>query len=752
VDHHPKKKFDEFIATLTPMLEKLIPIIEKIGSVVEGALGFTLTQIMRIIESVGGVAESLFSVFAEIGKVIFDTFGAAWSAVEPFLSGLGGGFEGAVGEITGFLDRIAEGIAGLTPFIQEVGGVIQSAFVWAFSALGPIITKALEVIGPLLAIAESLGKVFLSIGATIWNAIQPIFGALGENADTAKNGITTLLDLVIKGVRLVSPAIETVGKILNFIVKILMGMLVPAITLFINIAGGIGRIVTPIIDFLGNALIGIAGGVIKAVDAFTGIGSAVSQAWDTFKATLGFLPEALGKAWETFKQTLALIPEALGIAWNTFSKGLSALGEGIASSFSAVGKVFKNFGSALGNSAKTALKGFSALGEVLFGPLIKGVKKFIAWFAGVFPSIKNTIKKILDSAKNIFLSVWEGIKAIVLAVIDGIKAGWDNFSAFISGLWEGIKTLASTIWEGIKAVFFWVIDAITSSWQAFSDFIALLWEGIKSVASTIWEGIKAVVLTAVEWIQSAWQGFSDFLALLWEGIKALAEGLWNGILSIVTGVIEGIKNIWNGLIEFFTGLWTALQESPTAAVEFIKNTFLGLFDGIKEKFFGFIEGIKEGWEKVKGFFGGLVEGAVNLVTGGGNSAAQEPKKVNDLIVTPEGQYSTHPDDYIMAMKNPASLVDSLSRFLGQGSSEPAYPAGGGSLVNAAMNGAAQQNTYNNSTSNVSTVSAPVSVNVNASGMSPEQAQFAVERGVRDALRSVISGSRGSLYIMEAGAH
>jgi hypothetical protein len=35
--------------------------------------------------------------------------------------------------------------------------------------------------------------------------------------------------------------------------------------------------------------------------------------------------------------------------------------------------------------------------------------------------------------------------------------------------------------------------------------------------------------------------------------------------------------------------------------------------------------------------------------------------VNDLIVTPQGRFSTHPDDYIIAMKNPAALVNNEMR-------------------------------------------------------------------------------------------
>jgi hypothetical protein len=39
------------------------------------------------------------------------------------------------------------------------------------------------------------------------------------------------------------------------------------------------------------------------------------------------------------------------------------------------------------------------------------------------------------------------------------------------------------------------------------------------------------------------------------------------------------------------------------------------------------------------------------------SELHEAITVNDLIITPQGQFSTHPDDYILAMKNPAALVN-----------------------------------------------------------------------------------------------
>jgi hypothetical protein len=39
-----------------------------------------------------------------------------------------------------------------------------------------------------------------------------------------------------------------------------------------------------------------------------------------------------------------------------------------------------------------------------------------------------------------------------------------------------------------------------------------------------------------------------------------------------------------------------------------------------------------------------------------NTSTANTKTVNDMILTPQGQFSTHPDDYILAMKNPTALV------------------------------------------------------------------------------------------------
>jgi hypothetical protein len=230
--------------------------------------------------------------------------------------------------------------------------------------------------------------------------------------------------------------------------------------------------------------------------------------------------------------------------------------------------------------------------------------------------------------------------------------------------------------------------------------------------------------------------------------------VWDTLKSWFFGYVEDIKQIWSGITGFFSGLWDAVKQGPAEAVAYIKDAFLGLFSSIQEKLFGFINKIKEGWDTVKSVFGGAVEGAVNFITGGGPSTAGGgARRVNDMILTPEGRLETSPDDYIMAMRDPASLVDSMLRFLGQGGQPQPAIAGfpGNSLLGSAMNQtAARQTTYQSSSSNYTeNFTAPITVKINAGGMTPEQAQTAVQRAMQDALKGAINSSRGNIPAPEA---
>jgi hypothetical protein len=265
----------------------------------------------------------------------------------------------------------------------------------------------------------------------------------------------------------------------------------------------------------------------------------------------------------------------------------------------------------------------------------------------------------------------------------------------------------------------------------------------------------------VDAVKTVWQGLGNFFSGLWEGIKNIATAAWEGIKNAITGVIDGIKAVWGGLVSFFSGLWEAIKQGPTAVVEYISNIFSNLWDSITDKFFAFINVIKDGWEKVKGVIGGLFEGAVNFFTGGPGKDDKnndpKTKPVKDLIVTPEGKYSTHPDDYIIAMQEPTSLIDALARLLGQGQLQPAYAGASpdNSLVGNVIREKAQQNTYNNSNTSTKIDSkATITVNVPAGTTAEQAATIArqIDQAVKSSLANTIGGARGMTPSPEARRH
>ncbi|GHU34482.1 hypothetical protein FACS1894172_14810 [Spirochaetia bacterium] len=112
-----------------------------------------------------------------------------------------------------------------------------------------------------------------------------------------------------------------------------------------------------------------------------------------------------------------------------------------------------------------------------------------------------------------------------------------------------------------------------------------------------------------------------------------------------------------------------------------------------------------------------------------------------MVITPDGNFSTAPDDYIFAMKRPQSILENAFRMLSQ--SPQAAP-----LMSGAVNSVTRQgNNYNNSNAvynETKSISAPVNITIQGSGLPPDQIQSLVQRGVQDALESAISSSRSSI--------
>lgn len=719
--------------------------------------GGAFTAIKALLKDVFGFMESLFQssrpFILAIAKAILLAFKPIEAFVKPVLESLKPIFKDVFSFAAEIIEQLLPVIDALTP---------------AFKYLGESVGKIFEKLRPIIGnLAKALNAAFEPIQAFV----MPVVKALKVLCDSVFNAIGVLLDDVEKdtsglaaAVSALTPVFETLGKIVGAVITVFAAgietlgpALKPIAYIILGIVSAI-KIWTAVQTIL-NAVMAAnpIGLIIIAVVGLIGVITLLVKKWDVVKAAL---IKGVKAVWNFIKKfgaaILAIlfpIPAAIIAGIMLVVKNWETIKNALIAGAKAVGNFFVGIWETIKNAFITA---FKTIGNFFVG-IGRSIKNF---FVNIWNSIKNFFGGLPNYVKGILLVLATIIAPIPMLIVGAIllvRKHWDKIRAaiikgakavgeFFKKLWEEIKNTAVAAFNKLKQVLTSILDGIKAVWSKITGFFSALWENIVVAAEKIWSGITAVFSAIIEQIKAVWSTITGFFGGLWDGIVSLASSVISGLAEPFSKVLDVIKGLWTGLTDFFSGLWESLKNGVVSVADTIGNIFTGLFDGIKNQFFGFINTLKDGWEKVKGFFGGLWDGAVNFFTSGESSDAPAPTKVNDMILTPDGTYSTHPDDTIFAMKNPGSLVDRLAEYFAQTTPDRSY-----ALADSSASQAVRQSVSNDYSrhSSSSVYNTPIHVTVNASGMTAEQARRAVENGVKGALRDAINGSRGTIPSPEA---
>lgn len=719
--------------------------------------GGAFTAIKALLKDVFGFMESIFQssrpFILAVAKAILLAFKPIEAFVKPVLESLKPIFKDVFSFVAEIIEQLLPVIDALTP---------------AFKYLGESIGKIFEKLRPIIGnLAKALNAAFVPIQAFI----MPVVKALKVLCDSVFNAIGVLLDDVEKdtsglaaAVSALTPVFETLGKIVGAVITVFAAgieMLGPALKPIAYIILGIVsaiKIWTAVQTIL-NAVMAAnpIGLIIIAVVGLIGVITLLVKKWDVVKAAL---IKGVKAVWNFIKKfgaaILAIlfpIPAAIIAGIMLVVKNWETIKNALIAGAKAVGNFFVGIWETIKNAFITAFK--------TIGNFFVGIGRFIKnFFVNIWNSIKNFFGGLPNYVKGMLLVLATIIAPIPMLIVGAIllvRKHWDKIRAaiikgakavgeFFKKLWEEIKNTAVAAFNKLKQVLTSILDGIKAVWSKITGFFSALWENIVVAAEKIWSGITAVFSAIIEQIKAVWSSITGFFGGLWDGIVSAVSNIIAGLAEPFSKVLDVIKGLWTGLTDFFSSLWDSLKNGVVSVAEAIGNIFTGLFDGVKNQFFGFINTLKDGWEKVKGFFGGLWDGAVNFFTGSESKEAPEPTKVNDMILTPDGTYSTHPDDTIFAMKNPGSLVDRLAEYFAQTTPDRSY-----ALADSSASQAVRQSVSNDYSrhSSSSVYNTPIHVTVNASGMTAEQARRAVENGVKGALRDAINGSRGTIPSAEA---
>lgn len=230
---------------------------------------------------------------------------------------------------------------------------------------------------------------------------------------------------------------------------------------------------------------------------------------------------------------------------------------------------------------------------------LKGISTVILMFKNLKMAISGiaTTFKILTAimAANPFVLIVGAIIGLVAAFVYLWNTS-ENFRNFWINLWEAIKALVNA-----------AVSAIESAWSAFSSWFTNIVSGAVTAVVNRWNNFKTSTVNAfnntVQSGKNIWNNFKSW-------IIGLVSGLVNGVLNWWNNLKQNTINNFNLIVDGAKRAWNTLTNSVRNVVGTVKNVFDGLknidlFSAGRAIIDGFLKGIKEKFESVKSFVGGI---------------------------------------------------------------------------------------------------------------------------------------------------
>lgn len=243
--------------------------------------------------------------------------------------------------------------------------------------------------------------------------------------------------------------------------------------------------------------------------------------------------------------------------------------------------------------------------------------------------LKRSVGEIQESIGKALAPAFEKISATLKPILDRF-AEWAEKNPellakiiMVAGAIAGLVAVLGTL--GL------ILGPISAAIAFLASPITLIIALILVIAYVVYEMIKN------------WEGVKMFFNDLWESVKATFESVINAIVGIINKFLTAVKtvwtNTWTAIKDFFKSIWDSILGVAESAVNAIKNFLQPIIDMINK--------VIGGLSSIGKAVGGGISSAVNWV---GNKLG-----INDGIVQNGQIITTHPDDYIIATKNPASL-------------------------------------------------------------------------------------------------
>ena len=238
------------------------------------------------------------------------------------------------------------------------------------------------------------------------------------------------------------------------------------------------------------------------------------------------------------------------------------------------------------------------------GPLLWALGKFTTFILGIPTTIANTIA-ILGKLGGAFNLLFVIVAAHPFVAIALAIAGLILYFVHLYNTNEEFRNKVNECWNAVKETVKSSVEQFKRDIDDIKRFFTEGWEDVKNKASRAWEAIKSFPKSASDYIKQTWEGTKQWFTNTWEGIKQGAINKWEELK-------QGVVNKCNSLVDGAQRAWDNFKQGISDAVD----RAIGFFDRLwnidlaaagRAIIDGFLNGVKEKFESVKSFVGGIAD-------------------------------------------------------------------------------------------------------------------------------------------------